>query len=105
MSSLASESRTSGTAILMTGLWRATLGNLIKRWIATIRSKFQVRRAIHALMALDDRRLADIGLTRGAVEHAVRDGLPPTRDAEPADRSTPQRKSDHDHMPRQPAQH
>ena len=33
-----------------------------------------MRRGIEELMALDDRMLSDIGLTRGNVEHAARYG-------------------------------
>jgi hypothetical protein len=33
---------------------------------------------MNELMALDDRMLADIGLTRGSVEHAVRYGRLPS---------------------------
>lgn len=35
-----------------------------------------VRRAIRELQRLDDRVLRDIGVTRGEIESAVRDGLP-----------------------------
>ena len=36
-----------------------------------------LRRSVEELMALDDRMLADIGLTRGNVEYAVRYGRLP----------------------------
>jgi uncharacterized protein YjiS (DUF1127 family) len=35
-----------------------------------------LRRAIRELRQLDDRTLADIGVTRGEIESAVREGLP-----------------------------
>jgi uncharacterized protein YjiS (DUF1127 family) len=35
-----------------------------------------LRRAIRELHQLDDRTLADIGVTRGEIESAVREGLP-----------------------------
>ena len=46
----------------------------IKRLAAWIRNKRRIRRAMTELMALDDRMLADIGLTRGQVGHAARHG-------------------------------
>jgi len=64
---------------LITGFWQAVLANLAKRWIDQIRWERQVRRGIDALMALDERMLHDIGLTRGAVEYAARYGRLPTR--------------------------
>ena len=77
MSSSIIESRASPTAGLITG--PRQLLNLIKRLIAWIVWEWSIRRAINALMALDDRTLADIGLTRGAVEHVARYGRPPMR--------------------------
>jgi uncharacterized protein YjiS (DUF1127 family) len=38
------------------------------------------RRTIHELRRLDDRALADIGIGRGEIEFAVRDGRPPRTD-------------------------
>lgn len=57
--------------------WRAALGNAIGRRFDSIRAAYRVRRDIDALLALDDRMLADIGLTRWDVEYAVRHGRPP----------------------------
>jgi uncharacterized protein YjiS (DUF1127 family) len=79
MSSSTLESSISRAASAITGLWRAALASLAKRWIDQIRSEWQVRRGIDALMALDDRMLHDIGLTRGAVEYAARHGDLATR--------------------------
>src|SRR5262245_22577327 len=39
-------------------------------------AKGRLRSAVRALHLLDDRMLADIGVTRGEIESAVRDGLP-----------------------------
>ena len=52
------------------------LANLVKRLIAQIRWERQVRRGIDALMALDGRMFADMGLTRGAVDPARYTRLP-----------------------------
>jgi uncharacterized protein YjiS (DUF1127 family) len=79
MSSSTFESSMSRGASLIAGYWQAALANLAKRWIDQIRSEWQTRRGIDALMALDERMLADIGLTRGAVEYAGRYGRLPTR--------------------------
>jgi uncharacterized protein YjiS (DUF1127 family) len=77
MSSSTFESRTSRAASRIADFWQAALASLVKRRIAQIRSNLQVRRRINALLALDDRMLADIGLTRGAVEYAARHGHVP----------------------------
>jgi len=79
MSSPTLESSTSRTARLITGCWQAVLATLAKRSIAQIKWERHVRRGIDALMALDDRMLADIGLTRGAIEYAARYGRLPRR--------------------------
>src|SRR5262245_56343996 len=49
-----------------------------------------LRRAIRELHRLDDRTLADIGVTRGEIESAVREGLPmrPLRKSRRDDRDT-----------------
>jgi uncharacterized protein YjiS (DUF1127 family) len=51
-------------------LWRALLAKSIKRTIVWNRSTRRMRRAIEELVALDDRMLADIGLSRGDVQYA-----------------------------------
>jgi uncharacterized protein YjiS (DUF1127 family) len=79
MSSSTLESSIGRATSVITVLWQAALANLAERWIAQISSEWQVRRGIDALMALDDRMLADIGLTRGAVEYAARYGRLPRR--------------------------
>jgi uncharacterized protein YjiS (DUF1127 family) len=46
------------------------------RWVRGLTAKQRLRSAVRELQRLDDRMLADIGLTRGEIESAVRDGLP-----------------------------
>jgi uncharacterized protein YjiS (DUF1127 family) len=60
--------------------WHAAPVQAIKRLIARIRNERRIRRAVDELKALDDRTLADIGVTRGDVEHAVRYGTFPVRE-------------------------
>jgi uncharacterized protein YjiS (DUF1127 family) len=60
--------------------WHAAPVQAIKRLIARIRNERRIRRAVDELMALDDRTLADIGLTRGDVERVVRYGRFPARE-------------------------
>src|SRR5262245_35483670 len=57
-----------------TDFWPYTLVKAIRRLIARIDSEWRIRRTIDVLMELDDRALADVGLTRGSIEHAVRCG-------------------------------
>ena len=44
--------------------------------VRDLATKWVLRRAMRELHRLDDRTLADIGLTRGEIESAVRHGLP-----------------------------
>ena len=46
----------------------------VARLIAWIRAEHRVRRDLAQLRAADDRLLADIGLARGQIDHAVRHG-------------------------------
>jgi uncharacterized protein YjiS (DUF1127 family) len=46
----------------------------LRRLIAWFRKERRVRHGIDEMMALDDRLLDDIGLTRGSIEHAARYG-------------------------------
>lgn len=70
----------SRTAGRIAGRPQAGPATSIRRLLAGIRSAWRTRRSIDELMALDDHELADIGLTRGAVEYAVRHGRLPSRD-------------------------
>jgi uncharacterized protein YjiS (DUF1127 family) len=57
-----------------TAPWQAAPVKAVNRLFAWIRNKRRIRRAIDELMALDDRMLSDIGLTRGSIEPAARYG-------------------------------
>ena len=46
-----------------------------RRWARGLAAKQRLRSAVRELERLDDRMLADIGVTRGEIESAVRDGL------------------------------
>jgi uncharacterized protein YjiS (DUF1127 family) len=46
----------------------------VARLIAWIRAEHRVRRDLALLRAADDRHLADIGLARSEIDHAVRHG-------------------------------
>jgi uncharacterized protein YjiS (DUF1127 family) len=45
--------------------------------VAALGRKYRARRAVHELMALDDRMLRDVGLGRAEIEHAVQSGRDP----------------------------
>ena len=62
------------TALRTAQSWRAVLANWIARLIDWIQSRHRARRAFAELTALDARMLADIGLSREAVEPAGRCG-------------------------------
>jgi hypothetical protein len=59
----------------------AVLLSWSKGWIEHIRSERRIRRGMDELIALDDRMLADIGLSRVDLAYAVRYGTLPSRDA------------------------
>ena len=54
---------------------------LLRMGVAAIRREMRIQRDLHQLEALDDHRLHDIGLDRGALESAVRNGRPRIRTA------------------------
>ena len=56
--------------------WLRCLGLWALRLARDLAIKRLVRSAIRELHQLDDRTLADIGVTRGEIETAVRNGLP-----------------------------
>ena len=56
--------------------WLRVLGVLSIRLARDLAAKRVLRRAIRELHQLDDRMLADIGISRGEIESAVRNGLP-----------------------------
>lgn len=56
--------------------WLRVLALRGTRWARGLAAKQRLRRAVRELHRLDDRMLADIGITRGEIGSAVRDGLP-----------------------------
>jgi uncharacterized protein YjiS (DUF1127 family) len=54
---------------------------LLRMGLAAIRREMRIQRDLHQLESLDDHRLHDIGLDRGAIENAVRNGRPRLRQA------------------------
>jgi uncharacterized protein YjiS (DUF1127 family) len=67
------------STLLMSG--RSVTGDLLPRAFETIgrlaaafAAEIEARRSARALMAADDATLADLGVSRGAIEHAVRTG-------------------------------
>ena len=59
--------------------WPAALAKSLARPIARMQSRRRTRRAIEELMALDNRMLADIGISRGEIEYAASFGRLPGR--------------------------
>ena len=53
----------------------------VMRLVESIRTWRRINRDIDILMALDDRMLADIGLTRDDIDHLARHGTLPKRHA------------------------
>jgi uncharacterized protein YjiS (DUF1127 family) len=58
---------------------RRGIGPLLASWfirsIAWLEARRRTSRAVDELMAMDDRTLADIGVSRGEILHAARHGL------------------------------
>jgi uncharacterized protein YjiS (DUF1127 family) len=59
--------------------WRAALVDSIRWLIARIRTRQRIRRGIDELTALDDRMLADIGLSRAEILYSAQFGRLPNR--------------------------
>jgi uncharacterized protein YjiS (DUF1127 family) len=74
----------SGVKAIKVQRWLVALTGLAKRQIGGILERRRVRRDAEALLAMDDRCLADIGLRRCEVEYATRHGRRPA-DIVPAD--------------------
>jgi uncharacterized protein YjiS (DUF1127 family) len=56
--------------------WLRVLALRATRRASGLSAQRRLRRAVRELHRLDDRMLRDIGVTRGEIESAVRDGLP-----------------------------
>ena len=54
--------------------WGVALLRPLARALARLRHEWRMRRDIDHLLALDDRMLADIGLSRSMIEYAARHG-------------------------------
>lgn len=66
-----------GSGTVQPASWLPRLAMAVRRWLAATGRRRLIRRDIARLMALDDRMLADIGLSRAAIEHAVGNGRLP----------------------------
>jgi uncharacterized protein YjiS (DUF1127 family) len=53
---------------------RQVAGGLIRRLIEKVRFELEVRRSLREVQGFDDKMLRDIGLQRGGIEHALRNG-------------------------------
>ena len=56
--------------------WLSALGTWGTRLACNLADEWLMRCVIRELHQLDDRTLADIGITRGEIESALRNGLP-----------------------------
>ncbi len=54
---------------------RATATGLLVHLIEKIRFELDVRRSLREIQTFDDKMLRDIGLQRGGIEHALRNGV------------------------------
>lgn len=78
------ESRTQGAGFRSGSIWAAVIAVMGRR-LEKINHWRLVRRDIKQLMEFDDRELADIGLSRGQVLHAMRYGRLPGMTAATSD--------------------
>ena len=69
---------TQRTGARLASIWTVAL-SAIERLFEQIEHRRAVHRDLDRLMEFDDRELADIGLSRGEVMHAVRYGRIPQR--------------------------
>lgn len=53
---------------------RRVAGGFVHRLIEKIRFELEVRRSLREVQGFDDKMLGDIGLQRGGIEHALRNG-------------------------------
>lgn len=53
---------------------RRVAGGLVRRLIEKVRFELEVRRSLREVQGFDDKMLRDIGLQRGGIEHALRNG-------------------------------
>ena len=75
-----------GETSIASDSWVTVLSRLAKVQIARIVERRRVRRDVEALLSMDDRTLADIGLRRCEVEYAARYGRRPVDPAADDDR-------------------
>jgi len=54
---------------------RGVAVGLVGRLIEKIRFELEVRRSLREVQGFDDKMLRDIGLQRGGIEHALRNGI------------------------------
>ena len=73
-SSIASSSGMSTAPLIFSVRPAAVLSDGIRRCIAWLRCRRQIRRTIETLEDFDDRLLADVGLSREQIEKSARSG-------------------------------
>ena len=54
---------------------RSVASGLLLRLVEKVRFELEVRRSLREIQTFDDKMLRDIGLQRGGVEHALRNGV------------------------------
>jgi uncharacterized protein YjiS (DUF1127 family) len=57
---------------------RAVVSGLLRRLVEKIAFELEVRRSLREVQSFDDKMLRDIGLQRGGIEHALRNGVSDT---------------------------
>ncbi len=66
--------------------WREVLINLVRRGVAHIKHRRQVRQDLAKLLEFDDHLLADIGISRAELLHSIGYGRLPEHRRRPLDR-------------------